>query len=184
MGKVLHASYSGWFPTCIQTELPPITDLEERYSGEAESLGLMMSIYWRVREWELQFSSATQDPEVNVTATGIYGFDAEKEEDLVCAPSFVEKSFTTDFPSFQEHGFTLLSVLFADLYYAITSLDGNSTFRFAYNLLYYALDDGSAGGFAPIGAATNGGDRHQWHFGNRAAVRSPGSSPDRSSCLR
>ena len=145
MGKVLHASKSGWFPICIQTELPPILDLEARYSGEANSLDLMMAIYWRVKEWEIQFSSATIDPAFIVSSTGVYGFDANNEEDLVCAPPFIEKSFTSNYFSFQEHSFFLLSLL-ANLYYGITSLDNNETFNFAYSLLYRAADDLTVGG--------------------------------------
>lgn len=144
MGEVLHASKSGWFPICIQNELPPITDMENRYSGRANSLEIMMAIYWRAREWKIEYTSQTQIPST-ITATGIYGFDAEKEEDLVCSPPFVEKSFISNYSGFQEHFFSILSI-FANLYYGVTSLDNNQTFRYAYNTLYYGADDGTAGG--------------------------------------
>lgn len=150
MGRVLHASKSGWFPLCIQSQLPPIEDIEARYSGAASSLGLMMAIYWRVREWEIQFSSETVGVIPTITATGTYGFDADTEEGLVCAPNFIEKSFSSNNPLFAEHSFTLLSI-FNDLFYGITSLDNNETFRYAYNLIYYSADDGSEGGLVYSG---------------------------------
>lgn len=143
MGKVLHASYSGYFPTCIQTELPNIQDLQARYSGEASSLELMMALYWRVREWEINYQSQ-EEGGGTVTATGVYGFDASTEEGLVCAPQFIEKSFSSNIAFFQEHFFSILS-LFPNLFYAVTS-SNNEAFNYAFQTLYYGADDRSEGG--------------------------------------
>ena len=153
MGKVLHASKSGWFPICIQNELPPIASMELDYSGRANSLEIMMAIYWRVMEWKIEYRSQTQVPST-ITATGIYGFDAQKEEDLVCSPPFVEKSFTSNYLGFEEHFFSLLSI-FSNLYYGVTSLDNNQTFRYAYGAAYYGADDRTGGGAIYSGFLAN-----------------------------
>jgi len=145
MGRVLHASASGYFPTCIQAQLPSIADLQARYSGTASSIELMMALYWRVREWEVTYQSQ-EDGGGTVTATGIYGFDTSTEEGLVCAPQFIEKSFLSNIGFFQEHSFSIFS-LFPNLFYSVTSLDNNNSFNYAFQTLYYGADDGSEGGF-------------------------------------
>ena len=88
MGKVLHASYSGYFPSCIREET--------RERGIVEgSIENLMYIYWRVKTWKLE------------SITGIFinqpdGFDwqfnsgnielgsirADTEEQLVCGKNF------------------------------------------------------------------------------------------------
>ena len=57
MGKVLHASYSGYFPFCTEQGTPSS-------SKEYLSLTLLeaMTLFWRVKTWELAFSG-----EVNYT---------------------------------------------------------------------------------------------------------------------
>lgn len=145
MGKVLHASYSGYFPFCIQKELPSTSIVESKYSGSASSINLMMAIYWRVKEWQISYQSNLQSGFV-VNASGIYGFDADTEEELVCAPQFIEKSFSSDIGFFEEHSFSILS-LFSNLYYAITSTDNNLSFRYAFETLYFGANDGTEGGF-------------------------------------
>ena len=127
--------------------------MELDYSGRANSLEIMMAIYWRVMEWKIEYRSQTQVPST-ITATGIYGFDAQKEEDLVCSPPFVEKSFTSNYLGFEEHFFSLLSI-FSNLYYGVTSLDNNQTFRYAYGAAYYGADDGTGGGAIYSGFLAN-----------------------------
>jgi hypothetical protein len=92
MGKVLHASGSGYFPSCI-------------LAGEPEdcpwTLEKAMQTYWRVRTWEFEASGRLQDKSkdfppysFSLTASGITSVDAEEiphtlEEGLVCYNSFL-----------------------------------------------------------------------------------------------
>ena len=48
MAKVLHASYSGYFPSC----------LTEDSAQASQSLEDAMSIYWRVKSWTITISGA------------------------------------------------------------------------------------------------------------------------------
>jgi len=90
MGKVLHASYSGYFPTCILKSGTP----EFPVSGSLEEI---MSFYWRVRKFNVTFSGdgvlqSTQTIEMTGTFDLIrtyYVRDEEpaeifSEEELVC----------------------------------------------------------------------------------------------------
>lgn len=90
MGKVLHASYSGYFPSCIGTA---------RTTGIVEgSLSQIMSMYWRVKTWEL--SSATGSYIVHIDEDNTVSFEftegtkelgstnATSEEALVCPQGF------------------------------------------------------------------------------------------------
>jgi len=84
MGKVLHASGSGYFTNCIQN------------GTGFWSLGKAMDIYWRVRNWELNMSTTylIDFPENPVTITISPGTNvllpsgAVQEEDLVCDNAF------------------------------------------------------------------------------------------------
>jgi hypothetical protein len=79
MGKVLHASGSGYFPQCIKDYNVGIFSLEEA-----------MKIYWRIKSWEFNASITAQindeifsgNTSFNVLST------ANKEEDLVCSNGF------------------------------------------------------------------------------------------------
>lgn len=81
MGKVLHASYSGYFPSCIGGP---------RTSGVINgSLEKIMSLYWRVKTWQI---------ESIVGNIGIFNFSqgqkdlgsisATTEEELVCGKTY------------------------------------------------------------------------------------------------
>jgi hypothetical protein len=87
MGKVLHASYSGYFPTCTVDQTPTP-------SQNYLSLSLIeaMALFWRVRTWEAKASGSfysenisstieyTSSSCVDMTPTITIG----QEEDLVC----------------------------------------------------------------------------------------------------
>jgi hypothetical protein len=79
MGKVIHASGSGYFPQCIRDYHIGIFSLEEA-----------MKIYWRVRSWQFSASITTEN-EFGIFS-GNTSFSvlstANKEEDLVCSNSF------------------------------------------------------------------------------------------------
>ena len=91
MGKVLHASYSGYFPTCIEQSEPPAG----RYiSGSLEDI---MSFYWRVKKFNVTFSGSGVGPSPFFTQVEMRGtFDLEttyykesplsqaSESDLAC----------------------------------------------------------------------------------------------------
>jgi len=73
MAKVLHASYSGYFPSC----------LTEDASLATQSLEDAMSIYWRVKSWTITISGASPVSARTFTQT------APDESYLVCDNSGV-----------------------------------------------------------------------------------------------
>jgi hypothetical protein len=84
MGKVLHASKSGYFTSCIQ-------------NGDGYwSLERAMEIYWRVKKWELNMSTTylidfPENPEIITLSTGanrLLTNGSGQEEDLVCSSAF------------------------------------------------------------------------------------------------
>ncbi len=91
MGKVLHASQSGYFPYCLETE----NVSSAQYVAQI-NLNLAMAIYWRARKirwfgivnWpstELpQFDNAPWHLEISSSAT--------TEEGLVCFPKWIVSS--------------------------------------------------------------------------------------------
>lgn len=68
MAKVLHASYSGYFPSCL-TELPELA---------TQSLEDAMTIYWRVKSWTITISGEAPISARTFTST------APDETYLVC----------------------------------------------------------------------------------------------------
>ena len=94
MGKVLHASGSGYFPFCLTKGTPPETGLGTYYPISL-SLTKYMSWWWKVKTWNLTGSSAcieTADSGnlVNSWSTSslvqdyAWTFSIESEENLVC----------------------------------------------------------------------------------------------------
>jgi hypothetical protein len=87
MGKVLHASYSGYFTGCIKEQ----NILKECFQG---SLTQIMSLFWRVKKWEAMITGSLQRT-ISGTPQSI-NFDSifrelqsqdpypTAEEDLVC----------------------------------------------------------------------------------------------------
>jgi len=149
MGKVLTPNY---FSFCLQNDFSIFPDSirEQYFSGTASTLTALMAAYWRVREWRVDYS-ASDTAGSPITATGVYGFDVTSEEELVCPNSFIEKSFsfTGISISFQEHNFSIFNY-FSNLYYGANISNG-----FAYQLLYYGADDGTAGAFIYSGTYDN-----------------------------
>lgn len=97
MGKVLHASDSGYFPFCLTEGTPPETGRGTLYPISL-SLTKYMSWWWKVKTWTLTGSSACNetatppdaDPLVNNwTTTGLvqdnnWTSSITSEENLVC----------------------------------------------------------------------------------------------------
>jgi len=87
MGKVLHASYSGYFPACIQTAPASKGNL---VSGTLEQI---MELYWRVKAWRLDFVSGSIDIDGEIidysaSQQALGAVSATTEADLVCNPAF------------------------------------------------------------------------------------------------
>jgi len=85
MGKVLHASKSGYFPRCL-VDTPALPRDSNYIIGGIEEA---MTPFWRVRKWEISVSGTLVAPGTEWTFSGtpneIFGNPAvEKEEDLVC----------------------------------------------------------------------------------------------------
>ena len=94
MGKVLHASGSGYFPFCLTKGTPPSTGKGTNYPISL-SLTKYMSWWWKVRTWTLTGSSACNETAVseglsnNWSTTGLvqedsYTSSIPSEENLVC----------------------------------------------------------------------------------------------------
>jgi hypothetical protein len=88
MAKVLHASYSGYFPTCLY-ELP---------DSATQSLEDAMEIYWKVKSWTITITG-----EIPVTKT--FTRTAPDETHLVCNTFGDEDAFS---PNSEEDGFFFL----------------------------------------------------------------------------
>ena len=92
MAKVLHASYSGYFPSCLHlSETLAIFTLEEA-----------MEIYWRVKAWTISGTYVNfigESSSFSQTFTSTLG----NESRLVCLPRDYFPYFETDFaPSTDE----------------------------------------------------------------------------------
>jgi hypothetical protein len=97
MGKVLHASGSGYFPFCLTKGTPPSTGKGTDYPISL-SLTKYMSWWWKVKTWELTGSSACNEtatppggqPLINNWTTTSLNQDTDwtgeipSEENLVC----------------------------------------------------------------------------------------------------
>lgn len=114
MGKVLHASYSGWFPNCVNVPLfgqPP-----NFYYPFSITLSQALEIYWRVKKWDISINSGYYDSNGSLdgdysvyyanayigTFQKDYKFDGTQyqildpsglppstEEDLICNPRYI-----------------------------------------------------------------------------------------------
>ena len=96
MGKVLHASGSGYFPGCVTDGTPP-----ERSLGL--TLEQAMGMFWRVRTWEVRtsgtqfYESAFSQYNSNSYSNLIPFQNVGKEEDLVCyGGSFFPQTLSVD----------------------------------------------------------------------------------------
>jgi hypothetical protein len=90
MGKVLHASYSGYFPTCIIDGTP--TPTQDYLSLTLEQA---MALFWRVKTWEARASGSFYSYNINsnITYTSNSFSDMtpsitiQEEKNLVCKGS-------------------------------------------------------------------------------------------------
>jgi hypothetical protein len=86
MGKVLHASGSGYFPRCLVNSSTLPRDGNYIIGGIQE----VMTPFWRVRKWEISVTGTLVGPGTEWTFSGtpneLFGYPeaVEKEEDLVC----------------------------------------------------------------------------------------------------
>lgn len=88
MGKVLHASKSGWFPFCLPSFDP--TGLVNFTSASKE---IVMKSFWVLRNFTL--SGSYIDLNLNPRQFSItLGSGATKEENIVCNPSWEVKSYS------------------------------------------------------------------------------------------
>lgn len=132
MGKVLHASASGYFPACIQTAT---ADKSNLVGGTLEQI---MELYWGVKAWRLDSVSGSINIDgeiVNYSASqqSLGYVDPATEENLVCDP----------FPFFSATANYLLN---ASNYLLSVSLNGfnfnflkeNETYymRFSFDMLF------------------------------------------------
>jgi len=104
MGKVLHASKSGYFPSCIQTATSP--------DHCPWTLQNAMDTYWRVRTWRFTVSGlagpAGDEPTIPISETisNISSGNFEdatnynSEEQLVCSNSFFFNTVDDDIFSY------------------------------------------------------------------------------------
>ena len=121
MGKVLHASGSGYFPKCIQEST------DNNYA--IWPLEKAMQTYWRVRAWDFSAEVTVkpfEDAEFSVT-TSIENIRsaANEESDLVCFNSFED----TDEDPDQDADIFFLPLAFGDQF-----------FKKVGNLYYSGLD--------------------------------------------
>jgi hypothetical protein len=94
MAKVLHASYSGYFPSC----------LTENSALATQSLADAMTIYWRVKSWTITISS-----EAFPISPRTFTQTAPDETYLVC-------DSTNGFSPSDENGFFFLNGFYVNSY--------------------------------------------------------------------
>lgn len=86
MAKVLHASYSGYFPSCLQVNsASSVFTLEEA-----------MTIYWRAKAWTIAGTYSNQFGESSAFSQTFTSTLAD-ETHLVCLPRDYFPYFETDF---------------------------------------------------------------------------------------
>jgi hypothetical protein len=119
MGKVLHASASGYFPFCIEEAPEPTEEGSVVGSGTTHPLGMSlenaMKLYWRIKKIKLTTPRAS--------ATALAESTKQSEKFLVCTPNPIAGTasyFTTEI-----FRFTDISVFF------------QTPFIYKYNDLYY-----------------------------------------------
>jgi hypothetical protein len=84
MGKVLHASYSGYFPFCIiERDFVPTNSVGGTFYPIGMSLDQVTALFWRVKKWTFAdaFLGKTSEP------FSLFG-SPESEEGFVCTGGF------------------------------------------------------------------------------------------------
>ena len=84
MGKVLHASESGYFPYCENEDERFEDDPLKKYISS--SLTKAMALQWRVREWKYNLFGSYAPPLTTIAGEGMLvpSVKIESEENLVC----------------------------------------------------------------------------------------------------
>lgn len=105
MAKLVHASYSGYFPYCIL----PYQESEAFSSVSRVSLADAMSLFWRVKKMRISGTYTTPPPSEETRSWEMIAESAATtESNLVCNPGFVITSSLNivDQPSPPVFGFT------------------------------------------------------------------------------
>ncbi|NDC25737.1 MAG: hypothetical protein EBZ49_16625 [Proteobacteria bacterium] len=129
MGKVLHASYSGYFPFCLKEGQPPETGIGTSYPISLP-LNQYMSWWWKVKTWRLTGTSvgnetANSGDNFNYWTTTSLNDDEqwtsgiEKEESLICSSTRFIGDFTNNIgfngeSLYQENGGTPSTIVFSN----------------------------------------------------------------------
>ena len=85
MGKVLHASKSGYFPRCLVDSAGLPSDNNYIIGG----IEAVMTPFWKVRKWEISitgtFTQGEEETNFDGRTNEVFAYPpVEKEEDLVC----------------------------------------------------------------------------------------------------
>jgi len=82
MGKVLHASYSGYFPYCLANYTDPIFNIFTPIN-----LTLAMKLYWRLKKFRFYGTYTDNDGVLREYSINVES-NAGSEEELVCNPGW------------------------------------------------------------------------------------------------
>ena len=91
MGKVLHASYSGYFPFCLISQAK---NNPSEYPFEV-NLKNAMALFWKVKTWRVQGYITDTVVQPTYVKNDTSTFIPSDEAGLVCAAGFVIDIFTT-----------------------------------------------------------------------------------------
>lgn len=114
MGRVLHGSYSGYFPFCINEAEP--SDVGEGTEFPLKlSLEKAIELYWRIKKWNFYINQDGVIAEFNFDRVGEFEptQNPQKEEDLVCNIPIGGDFFPSPFDQIQP------AIYFNQLYFLI-----------------------------------------------------------------
>lgn len=98
MARVLHASYSGYFPFCLEEFVP--SPFVQNYYFNAYDLGVAMKTFWVYKKISFSGEFDVLDPNTLETRTEKFNMiirsGAEKEHDLVCYPNWIVESVSSN----------------------------------------------------------------------------------------
>lgn len=123
MARVLHASYSGYFPYCIL----PFNISEEIGFVSSVSLEEAMALFWKARKIKISGTYQAIIPEIETRDFEItWERDAENEAGLVCNPGFriVSQKNISQAPFPPILGFTDNVTRIGDSYVCAFRIDG------------------------------------------------------------
>lgn len=131
MGRVLHASDSGWFPFCIYDV--PSSNVGQ---GTDNPLGLTlvkaMELYWRIKKWHAVITQDNPPPDGSTTADFFFERSGEpnpinpvSEEELVCFRPIGGDFFVSGFDQINITFSFIVMLPRNNLYYPAMGLAGN-----------------------------------------------------------